>query len=173
MKVAKQMRHKLVRAIQLKHRRALGPTADQNGQQMIEFTLTFLLLVVLFMALLIMGWMFYSYATLANAAREGSRHLMTHPTIPEDQATFGTDEDSADRETTWVVTNSIPMLNWRQTTVNISPEVSQRVPGGYVMVEIEYIMSMPEFQIPLIFSDGTITLGGPFELRVVSRRSLD
>jgi hypothetical protein len=136
---------------------------------MIEFTMTFLMLVVLFMALLIMGWMFYTYATITNAAREGSRHLMAHPTVPQDQVAFGT----ADEETTWVVTHSIPMLDWRQTTVNISPDVSLRVPGGYVMVEIEYTMTMPQFQIPLIYDDRMLTLGGPLQLRAMSRRSLD
>jgi Flp pilus assembly protein TadG len=163
------MRHRISRAIESKGKLALRPASAQSGQQMIEFTLTFLMLVVLFMALLIMGWMFYTYATITSAAREGSRHLMAHPTVPQDEVTF----DTADEETTWVVTNSIPMLDWRRTTVNIAPDVSQRVPGGYVLVEVEYTMSMPEFRIPLIFQDRVITLGGPLELRAMSRRSLD
>lgn len=164
------MRKKAFRAIESKCRLAVKTgSGDQSGQQMIEFTLTFLMLIVLFMALLIMGWMFYTYATLTNAAREGSRHLMAHPTVPEDQATFAT----ADQETRWVVTNSIPMLDWTLATVNISPSVPQRVPGGYVMVEVQYTMSMPEFRIPLIYADRDLVLGGPLQLRAMSRRSLD
>ena len=52
-----------------------APQAGESGQQMIEFTFTFVMLIVLFMALLILGWLFYSYATITNAARDGSWHL--------------------------------------------------------------------------------------------------
>jgi Flp pilus assembly protein TadG len=136
---------------------------------MIEFTMTFLLLIVLLMALLIMGWMFYTQATITSAAREGSRHLMAHPTVPQNQATFST----ADEEATWVITNSLPMLEWTRAVVTVGPSVAQRVPGGYVFVEIRYTMSMPQFNIPMIFEDRMLVLGGPLELTAISRRSLD
>ena len=163
------MRRRILQAIESKGQRGARSTTDQNGQQMIEFTLTFMMLVALFAALLLMGWMFFSYATITSAAREGARHLMAHPTVPQDQVTFGT----ADEEATWVVTRSLSMLDWTQAVVNISPAVSQRVPGGYVLVEIVYTMSLPEIQIPLIVSDQVVSLGGPVQLRAMSRRSLD
>lgn len=163
------MRDRILQAIKARRRGTGGPAAGQDGQQMIEFTLTFIMLVALFMALLIMGWMFYTYATITSAAREGSRHLMAHPTVPEDQITFAT----ADEETTWVVTHSLPMLDWRRATVTISPDVALRVPGGYILVQVEYTMSMPEFHLPLIYQDRMLTLGGPIQLRAMSRRSLD
>jgi hypothetical protein len=163
------MGHKIWQAIQPKHQRRVRPASNQNGQQMVEFAMTFGMLVVLFMALLIMGWMFYVHATITGAARDGSRHLMAHPTLPEDQVTFST----PDEETTWVVTRSMPMLDWHQATVSIMPDVSQRVAGGYVGVAVQYTIFMPEFQIPLFFNGQTITLGGPVQLRALSRRSLD
>jgi len=147
----------------------MRPAADERGQQMVEFTLTFIMLVALLMALAAMGWMFFTYATITHAAQEGSRHLMAHPVLPKDQVTFST----ADEETTWVVTNSLPMLDWRQATINILPDVSLRVPGGYVAVEIGYTMTMPEFRIPRVFDEGMFVLGGPLELHAASRKSLD
>lgn len=163
------MRHRILRAIESRGKLSGRPTADQGGQQMIEFTLTFIMLVVLLMALLLIGWTFFSYTSIASAAREGARHLMAHPTVPRDPVAFQTSNE----ETTWVVTNSIPMLDWRQATVNISPDLELRVPGGYVMVEIEYTVSLPRFEIPMIFRDETFVLGGPIEIQALSRRSLD
>lgn len=162
------MRLRGLQAIKSKGNPFAPPAAGQSGQQMVEFALTFTMLVALLMALVIMGWVFFTYATITNAAREGSRHLMAHPTLPKDQVAFST----ADQETTWVVTNSISMLDWRQMTVNISPDVSQRVYGGYVMVELIYTLTLPQINLPLLQGQ-TLTIGGPFELQALSRRSLD
>ena len=145
------------------------PPAGESGQQMVEFTFTFVMLCVLFMALLILGWLFYSYATITNAARDGSWHLMTHPVLPADQATFAT----SDEETTWIVTRSLPLLDWGDTVVNITPPVEQRVYGSYVMVEVQHTLQMPRIVIPLGFDDTVFELGGPFQISSMSRRSLD
>ena len=143
--------------------------AGESGQQMVEFTFTFVMLVVLFMALLILGWLFYSYATITNAARDGSWHLMTHPVLPEDQDTF----ETPDAEATWIVTRSLTLLNWGDTVVNISPPVEERVYGSYVMVEVQHTLQMPRIVIPLGWDDTVFELGGPFEISAMSRRSLD
>jgi hypothetical protein len=65
------------------------------------------------------------------------------------------------------------MLEWTRAVVTVGPSVAQRVPGGYVFVEIRYTMSMPQFNIPMIFEDRMLVLGGPLELTAISRRSLD
>jgi hypothetical protein len=143
--------------------------ASESGQQMVEFTFTFMMLIVLFMALLILGWLFYSYATITHAARDGSWHLMTHPVLPDDEDTFAT----ADAEATWVVTRSMPLLDWGDTVVNISPPVEERVYGSYVLVEVQHTLQMPSFSIPLGFDGTVFQLGGPFQITAMSRRSLD
>ncbi len=168
MRVSK-MPNRFVRRIWGPRRSGKTAIADQSGQAMVEFTFTFVLLCVLFIALLLLGWLFYSYVTISNAAREGSRHLLAHPVLPSDPSTF----DSADAEATWVITNSVPMLNWRQMTVTITPPTEQRVYGGYILVRIDYEVSMPRIEIPLGFTGTTIKLVGPFQLRALSRRSLD
>jgi len=145
------------------------PAGDQHGQEMVEFALTCIMLVVMLLALVVFGWMFFSYATITHAAREGSRHLMSHPILPQDQVAFA----SADEEVTWVVTNSLPLLDWTRAVVTVGPPLAERVPGGYVFVEVSYTTTMPQVRIPMIVSEGTFVLGGPIELRAVSRRSLD
>ncbi len=145
------------------------PQAGESGQQMVEFTFTFVMLIVMFMALLILGWLFYSYATITNAARDGSWHLMTHPVLPADQDTFAT----SDAEATWIVTQSMPLLDWSETTVTISPTVENRVYGAYVLVKVDHTLQMPSFSIPLGFDGTVFQLGGPFAITAMSRRSLD
>ena len=126
-------------------------------------------MIVLFMAVCLMGCLYVTYAHMTNAARDGSWHLMTHPVLPGDQDTFAT----ADAEATWIVTQSMPLLNWGDTVVNISPPVEERVYGAYVMVEIQHTLQMPSFSIPLGFDGTVFQLGGPFEITAMSRRSLD
>ena len=136
---------------------------------MVEFAFTFMILVAFFVALLVLGWIFYSYVTITNAARNGSRHLMAHSVLPADQETFVT----ADAEATWVVTNTVPLLDWRRMNITISPPVANRIPGSYVAVEVRYVVNLPRLEIPLGFTDTPIGIGGPMTLRAVSRRSLD
>lgn len=142
---------------------------NEQGQQMVEFALTFTIFCLLLMALALFGTVFFSYASIVQAAREGSRHLMAHPLLPADPDTF----ETADQEAIWVVTNSIPLLDWRNhMTINIMPEPQYRVPGGYVAVEIHYTMELLDLNIPVIGGE-SVHLLGPIHLRTMSRRSLD
>jgi hypothetical protein len=144
--------------------------SEEKGQQMVEFTLTFGMLTVLLAALVLFAWYFFSYVSLVHATREGSRYLMAHPILPADPVAFAT----ADEEATWVVTNSVPLLDWRNNmTVLISPPVEQRFAGSYVLVEIDYIFHLPQVELPLGFDGTTLTILGPMELHAYSRRSLD
>jgi len=142
---------------------------DEQGQQMVEFALTFTIFCLLLMALALFGTVFFSYASIVQAAREGSRHLMSHPLLPADPDTF----ETADQEAIWVVTNSLPLLDWRNhMTIAIMPEPQYRVPGGYVAVEIQYTMELLDLNIPVLGGE-PVHLLGPIHLRTMSRRSLD
>lgn len=143
--------------------------ADETGQQMVEFALTFTIFCALLMALALFGVVFFSYASLTHAAREGSRHLMAHPLLPADPVAF----ETADEEAIYVVTSSLPLLNWRDMTIQIMPDPEFRVPGGYVAVQIEYTMQLLDMNIPLVGGSSSIHLLGPVTLRTMSRRSLD
>ncbi len=143
--------------------------ADETGQQMVEFALTFTIFCALLMALALFGVVFFSYASLTNAAREGSRHLMAHPLLPADPVTF----ETADEEAIYVVTSSLPLLDWHNMTIQIMPEPALRVPGGYVAVQIQYTLQLLDINIPLLGGDSSIHLLGPVTLRTLSRRSLD
>ena len=149
--------------------RDAGQEAGQSGQATVEFAFTFVLFSALLMAILGLGWVFFSYASIVNAARDGSHHLMSHPLQPADPSRFAT----ADEEVTWIVTNSLPLLDWTNMTVTTSPPPAQRIHGGYVAVAISYTVTLPEFNIPLGFDGTSYRLLGPTQIGARSRRSLD
>jgi len=141
----------------------------QEGQQMVEFAFTFSMLTILLVAIVAFGWIFFSQATLVHAAQEGTRHLLAHPLLPDDQVTF----DTADEEATWVITTSATLLDWREMTINIMPPPEDRIMGSYVAVEIYYDVPLPTIEIPVGFTDDVITIIRPLRLHALSRRSLN
>jgi len=136
---------------------------------MVEFTFTFIMLVILLLALVGFGWVFFSQATLVHAAQEGTRHLLAHPLLPSDPVRF----ETADEEATWVITSSAPLLDWREMTINIYPPPQDRVLGSYVAVDIYYDVPLPTIEIPLGFTDDVITVLRPMRLHASSKRSLN
>jgi Flp pilus assembly protein TadG len=51
-----------------------------NGQEVVEYALILPLLMLLFLGIVEFGWAVLSYNTIANAAREGARFGIVHPT---------------------------------------------------------------------------------------------
>ena len=149
--------------------RMTGATRGQDGQQMVEFTFTFIIFVILLMAIVGFGWVFFSQATLTHAAQQGTRHLLAHPLLPDDPVTF----DTADAEATWVITTSAPLLDWREMNISILPPPEDRISGSYVAVEIYYDVPLPTIEIPLGFTDDVITVLRPIRLHALSRRTLN
>jgi hypothetical protein len=137
---------------------------------MVEFAFTFILLTAILMALVLFAYVFFMYASIVHAAQEGSRHLLTYPVLPHDGDRFAT----ADQEATWVITSSVPFLNWRDNMhITIEPPVGERALGTYISVRILYDVPLPQFTVPLVLSDGSITLLPPIELHALSRRALN
>jgi len=142
--------------------------SDQEGQQMVEFAFTFIIFCILLAAIALFGWVFFVQLSMNHGAKEGSRHLMRHATVPEDQDNFA----SADAEARFVVTNSMPLLDWTAMTVTFSPSQGDRVPEGWVAVDIWYDVPLPTIRFPLGFTDDVITVMQPLRLRTRSVRHL-
>lgn len=62
-------------------RRPLGSrrAASQRGQSLLEFALVILTLVLVMIGIIDFGRMYFTYATVANAAREGARYGIIYP----------------------------------------------------------------------------------------------
>jgi len=57
----------------------LGDKAVERGQGMVEFFLTFPLVVTLLFSIVEFGIAVFSYSTITNAAQEGARYGALHP----------------------------------------------------------------------------------------------
>jgi hypothetical protein len=59
---------------------AMAKKRDQQGQALVEFALTILFIVLLFVGMLEIILLMYAYNTLADAAKEGVRYAIVHGT---------------------------------------------------------------------------------------------
>ncbi|MGQ9597808.1 MAG: TadE family protein [Anaerolineae bacterium] len=147
-----------------------GRSAGQEGQALTEFALSMTLLVALLVGIIALAWVGFCYVSIASAARMGTRHMLTYPTSPQDPHRFA----NVDAEITYVVTSSMPMLDWRQATVTILPQPpASRLSGTQVSVQIEYPMNTPTIRIPYVLNEGSFVLLPPITLNATSRMRLD
>jgi hypothetical protein len=159
--------------MQMRRRRTKNPECSrprQRGQAMTEFALTVPLLVALLVAIMAMAWMGFTLLSITSGARQGARHMATYYDRPSDPWQF----PSADAEITYVITTSMPFLDWRKAEIILWPEnVQDRVPGIQVSVEVRYPMSWPTIEIPWIVAEGSFTLLPPINLNAISSMRLD
>jgi hypothetical protein len=142
---------------------------DQGGQTLIEFALTMPLLVALLVGIALLAWVGFCYVSVASAARMGVRHMLTYPWEP-DSDRFA----DADAEITFVVTSTMPLLDWRRAQITIEPEPpgARRV-GEDMSVRVAYPLNLPTIRIPYVLTAGSFDLLPPITLQATSRMRLD
>jgi hypothetical protein len=154
--------------IERRQRQCPSSRPEPKGQSLAEFALTMPLLVILLLGIIVLAYVGFAYVSISSAARMGARHMISlNPADrPENPDLF----HSADEEITYVVTSSMPVLNWRQAEITILPhDTSDRVYDADVSVNITYTMDMPEIRIPYVIHDGSFVLMSPFILRASSQ----
>lgn len=142
---------------------------SEEGQSLTEFALTVPFLVALLVAILLIAWVGFSYISITNAARHGTRHMVSYPRMPQDPVTFSHIDD----EIRHVITSAMPYLDWRRATINISPVREQRFPDIQVSVQVIYPLNNPTFSIPSVFGEGNITILPPMTVSAVSTMRID
>ena len=151
-----------------RHRQCSLSDSEPKGQSLAEFALTMPLLVALLVGIIALAWVGFAYVSISSAARMGARHMISlNPAeYPEDPNLF----DTADEEITYVVTSTMPFLNWRQAEIAILPaDTAERVFGEDVSVLITYTMDTPEIRIPYVIREGSFVLIPPLVLRASSQ----
>jgi Flp pilus assembly protein TadG len=146
----------------------------QRGQSLAEFALTMPLLIALLVGIILLAWVGFAYVSVASAARMGARHMVSYPVEAENPAQF----PNVDDELTYMVTSTMPFLDWRRAEVTILPHsLDDRVVGGltpvYVSVQVRYPVNNPVIRIPYVIREGSITLLPPIVLQATSRMRLD
>jgi Flp pilus assembly protein TadG len=150
----------------------------QRGQSLTEFALTMPLLLALLVGIVMLAWVGFSYVSITSAARMGARHMVSNPIEPDEPDRFA----SADAEITYVVTSSMPFLNWQEAQITILPQpptsrvvVNPNNPNepNYMSVQILYPVDLPTVRIPYVLSEGSFVLMQPISLQATARMRLD
>ena len=142
--------------------------SDPKGQSLAEFALTMPLLVALLLGIILLAYVGFAYVSVSSAARMGARHMigLNPAQYPEDPDQFTT----SDEEITYVVTSTMPYLNWQQAEIAILPaDTSERVFGTNVSVVVTYTMDTPDIRIPYVIREGSFLLIPPLTLRASSQ----
>lgn len=147
---------------------------DQDGQSLAEFALTMPLLVAMFVGIILLAWVGFTYVSITSAARMGVRHMVTYPIEAENPARYA----NVDDEITYMVTSTMPYLNWEAAQITILPQPpASRLVGGaqptYVSVQIVYPVNNPTIRIPYIITEGDFVLLPPISLQAIARMRLD
>jgi Flp pilus assembly protein TadG len=156
----------------------LGRERKQQGQSMTEFALTMPLLIGLLVGIILLAWVGFTYVSITSAARMGVRHMVSYPVEPENPGRFA----DIDSEITYMVTTTMPFLNWREAQITILPQppadrlvVNPKDPSQptYMSVQIVYPVHNPTIKIPYIIRDGSFVLLPPISLQATARMRLD
>jgi len=127
---------------------------------MVEFAFTVPIIVLLFISVVLLSFMLYSFATLSHSAREGARFVAGDP-----QAT--------DAEVSAYIKTKLGLLDPDRAIIAIDPPVSERLPQGYITIRVAYPFQLVNVYVPYVITPGGINLFPPIMLNGVSSMYLD
>lgn len=132
----------------------LGPRdrSSQQGQSLLEFALVILTLVLVMIGIIDFGRMYFTYATVANAAREGARYGIIYPT-------HRTAEDSPDPNNITYRTRAMLSLIGGSAEIQITyPDDGCMTPGCRIRVKVSTQFDMWTPLIPRFTIVGESTM---------------
>ncbi len=95
--------------------------------------------------------------------------MLTYPWEP-DSDRFA----NADAEITFVVTSTMPFLDWRRAQITIEPQpAEERRVGEEMSVQVAYPLNLPTIQIPYVVREGSFVLIPPISVQATSHMRLD
>ena len=127
---------------------------------MVEFAFTVPIIVVLFISVVLLSFMLYSFVTLSHGAREGTRYIVGDP-------------QANDAEVSEYIKTKLGLLDPSRVIIDIDPPVSERLPHGYITIRVTYPFQLVNAYVPYVISPGGITLFPPVMLNGVSSMYLD
>lgn len=152
----------------------------EDGQALIEFALSLPLILIVMVGLAGVAFVLFSWITLYHAANEGLSYTLRNPISGdkaerEQQAVTVVDESVTPnmfslyaRGTVTCNEDQVTQHDWfctysgaPDTTVKIS------IPNDQVAVTVDYEVPLPRVSIPLILSNGELTVMAPFSVRAV------
>jgi Flp pilus assembly protein TadG len=127
----------MVRWFRLWHLRARS-LRDERGQSLVEFAITFGVLMAFVFAFIEVCLMFYTYCMISECAREGSRYAAVHGSTCQTAALVSCTASASDINT-YVGQLGYPNLANGTMLVSTSFPDGSETPGNHVKVSIVYV----------------------------------
>jgi Flp pilus assembly protein TadG len=133
----------------------LSRPSRQAGQEAVEFALLLPVLLLVLVGILDLGRLFHAAITIANAAREGARYGMEHPTetgnieaaVQGEAAGTGLDLSDPGLSTIAISCPDGACTSGLPLRVDVTYRVQLIVPGILGMTEVE-VASYAEMRVP-------------------------
>ena len=110
---------------------------DESGQSLVEFAITFSILIGFVFAFIEVCLMFYTYCMISECAREGSRYASVHGSTCQTAALVSCTASASDVNT-YVAQLGYPNLASGTMTVSTTFPDGSEVPGNHVKVAVKY-----------------------------------
>jgi Flp pilus assembly protein TadG len=131
-------------------------TRLENGQSLVEITISFLFFIFFLLGLLDLGRAYYLMVALEDSAGEAATFLSVNPDC--DVADAGSCANPNNAE--WRAANAVgDQLDWSSATINVSYPTVGTGTGNQVRVRIDYPFS-PITPIISNIAGGNLTLSG-------------
>ena len=119
--------------------------ADQSGQSLVEFAISFSILITLVFAFIEVCLAFYTYGMISETARESTRYAALHGSTCTTAASASCTA-SASTVNTYAAQLGYPNLAGGAMTVSTTFPDGNQAPGSHVTVTVNYV-----FPITLAF----------------------
>jgi Flp pilus assembly protein TadG len=126
-------------------RRLISPGGEERGQSLVEFAITFSILMGFVFAFIEVCLAFYTLCMISESAREGSRYAAMHGSACQTAASASCTASAA-AINTYVAQLGYPNLGSGTMTVNTTFPDGSQAAGNHVTVAITYL-----FPITLAF----------------------
>ena len=117
--------------------RSVRRRRGQRGATLVEFSLTFLLFLVILFGIMEIARMMWTYSTIAHAARQAARYCMVHGTI--NTADLDELEAVVHRSTTGLQTGNVSVSTlWNPGTASETADPASVARGDIAEVRVTY-----------------------------------
>jgi Flp pilus assembly protein TadG len=146
-----------------KMRRVLRQGAERDGQSLVEFSFTAVLIIGLLIFMVGFAIVAYSYITITSMAREGTSYLTRHATVDDDEVIKNYMKARAG------VLNRTEPSPMRIIIEPNAANIADRVPGGPLAVTVYYDVPLPVVSLPYIINPGRMVVLPPITLKALSK----
>lgn len=130
---------------------------DAEGQALLEFALSVPLILLVLIGIAGFAMLFYSWLTIYHASNRGASYAVLHNTASE-----------ADIEEEVRLQMYSLYTGEDNTTIAIQKFTDSNSNPYSITVAIDYTVPLPQFNVPLILTNDSVKLFGPFDINAES-----